>query len=225
MLKKLRCLAVWLLLLVGLPGCGSKTTAPTPRDGASKRDSTGEKKGQEQGPPANQAGFLDSSGKPAYSLKFTALQASLADHRGINMAAYVISPAKTAIYDPDGNVLGVITRQDSRLMVQDSTQTATFFSLQAQSNGDWTVTDRNGEVIRTFAQQATGYEILAAGKRTSSVVKNEVELSLLDSEGSKVYSVHSSIAPLALTCLGFDALQDIRIRFGLLVTLQVRAGQ
>lgn len=211
------------LILAVVPGCGGSDDAAdgggAPVNASGQNSSSAKAKAKSN--TLSKVKFKDGNAKTAYSLKFREDGAKLVDGEEKEVARYTVSGRKIKIKDGDDNVLGYIVGDGKKFKVEDAGQQITFFKLQPQDDGDWKLEDRKGQLVYRIKKRDYGYEIETPDdKRYRKLKSDKGKISLRNAKEETIYSTRGDIKALAVTCVGCDAIQDIRIRFGLAVALQ-----
>jgi len=218
-------LALSALVLSCLAGCGSADqdakakpdNAPVNASGQNSDQTTRKTKSA----TLSKVKFKDGNSKTVYSIKFRADGAKLVDDEERELARYNYSKGKVKIKDADDNVLGYIVGDAKKLKVEDASQEITFFKMQSQDDGDWKLEDRQDKLVYRIKKRDYGYELETPDKKRFRKVKSDQgKISLRDPNEKTIYSTKDDIKPLAVACLGCEMVQDIRIRFGMLVAMQ-----
>ena len=168
----------------------------------------------------------NAKGKTAFSLKPQPDGAKLVDGKEKEVARYKLSPGKLKIKDANDKTLAYIIMAHPHLHIEDAKQEERLWKLQRQSDGDWKLERRNDTLVYRIKKRSYGFEIETPKKQSLHKVKfKSGKTSLRDAKDQTVLSTKNKIDPLALSCLGLEAVKDQRIRFGLAVAMLVQQGK
>lgn len=170
--------------------------------------------------------FKDAKGKNAFSLKPQADGAKLVDGQEKEVARYKLSPGKLKVKDANDKTLAYIIMAKPHLHIEDAKQEERLWKVQRQSDGDWKLERRNDTLVYRIKKRSYGYEIETPKKQSLHKVKfKSGKTSLRDAKEQTVISTKNKIDPLAMSCLGLEAVKDQRVRFGLAVAMLIQQGK
>lgn len=217
-------LAVVLALVAWfLAGCGPKSTSPA-ADSHGSKDSP-QAASAATAPAAGKIKFKDDSGATLYSLKPKEDGAKLVDPAEKELARFNAANGKLKIKSPTDEVLGYVVGTSDRFKVTSPDQGRTLFKLQRQEDGDWKLEDGEDGLIYKIKKREYGFEIEDPKEQSLAKIKvKEGKTSLRDPQERTRVSTHDPIEPIALACLGFDRVEDLRLRAGLLHALNAALG-
>lgn len=170
--------------------------------------------------------FKDAAGKTAFSLKPREDGAKLFDGKEKEVARYNLSPGKLKIKDEHDKTLAYIIMARPHLHIEDADQEERLWKVQRQPDGDWKLERRNDTLVYRIKKRDYGFEVETPKKQSLHKVKfKNGKTSLRNAKEQTVLSTKDKIDPLAMACLGLDAVEDQRVRFGLAVAMLVQQGK
>lgn len=210
------------LVAVLIVGCGKKDDpAPASSNSAGDRspgattDQTSTSKA-----PLTKVKIKTGVGEPIYELKPKDDGAKLVDVGEQELARYNASPGKLKTKDPGDVVLGYIVGSGGKFKVEDESQEVEWFKLQRQDDGDWKLEDPQDKLIYKIKVREYGYEIEDDAENSLYKIKlKDGRTSLRNAADETVFYTNDPVSTLGFACLGFDVIDDIRIRVALWVSV------
>lgn len=152
----------------------------------------------------------------AYELKPKADGAKLVDGTEQELARYTVDGGKLKIKDADDATLGYVVAGNARYKLEAPDQETLLYKLIRQADGDWKLERPDETLVYRIKQRDYGFEI--EGPDDVSVYKIKVKgdkTSLRNAADETVLYTKDAFDPLAMACLGLDAIEDVRLRGGL----------
>ncbi|MFN0055469.1 MAG: hypothetical protein ACKV0T_25260 [Planctomycetales bacterium] len=163
--------------------------------------------------------FKDAAGQTACSLKLKDNGGKLVDGNEKELARYSRSENRIKIKDAQDGVLGFVVIDGQTLHLEAPDQTKRF-SLRKSEKG-WTVEDGGGTRVALIQPKGTGCEIEdPQGKRQRDVTVKGGKTTLHNAAGKVIYQTNEAISPAALSCLGLEAIDDLRLRGALMFAVE-----
>lgn len=164
--------------------------------------------------------FKTGNGDEAFSIKPQDDGAKLIDSDDKELARFKLDGSKLKIKDADDVVLGYIVATDDHYKIKDAKQEVELWKLQRQQDGDWKLKNGQDELVYKIKPREYGFEILDPAEATVFKAKlKEGKTSLRDRSEKTVYSSHDKLPTVAMTCLGFEAIDGLPIRAALMTML------
>ena len=161
--------------------------------------------------------FKSGAETTVFSLKPMDDGAKLVDANEREIARYNLSESKLKIKGPNDKVLGYITASGSDFKVKNAEQDVELWKLQQQDDGEWKLEDGNDKIIYKIKMREYGYEIEDNADNSLYKVKfKDGKTSLRDQEEKTVCYTKDNVSTLAVTCLGFEEIESLEIKAGLL---------
>ncbi len=193
----------------GFTSAPSSTSSSTPSPGSSS---------------GKKIKFKDTDGNIAFSLKWKDDGAKLVDSGETKLARIKRKDNKVKVKAPDETVLAYITG-DGKHKIKNADQSETLFVFQAQEDGDYKFKTGDDSLVYKIKKRDYGFEIKdAEGKELYKVKVKGDKVSLRDSSDKTIYSTKHGASPVAMACLGFDALA-LPVRIGLFYRVQEGLGK
>lgn len=169
--------------------------------------------------------FKDGSGEAVYSLKAKDDGAKLVDAEEQELARFTLSGSKVKVKGPDDEVLGYIIGEGARFKIEDAEQTRVLFELQRQADGDWKLEDGDEVPIYRIKKRDYGFELEdPAGRSLAKIKVKEEKTSLRDPAEQTLLYTKDPIRPLAMACLGLEAIVSLEMRAGLMFRVEHAAA-
>jgi hypothetical protein len=170
--------------------------------------------------------FKEADGDTAFSLKPQADGAKLVDAGEQELARFNLDGAKLKIKDPNDTVLGYVIASPGKYKIEDPDQAVELWKLQVQDDGDWKLEDGNERLIYKIKRRDYGFEIEDAADNSMYKVKlKDDKTSLRDASEQTVLSTKDPIPLIAVTCVGFDEIESLPIRTGLMTMLMTKENR
>lgn len=214
-------LAAIVILCVPLLGCHSEP-APSGKNSAKTRktDSPGDSSNAIKPGLEDKIKFKTENGETAFSIKPENDGAKLVDSAEHELARFNLKGSKLKIKDPKDQVLGYIIAVADGYKIENADQNATLWKLQKQEDGDWKFEDSQGTLIYKVKRRDYGFEIESPLEASLYKVKfREGKTSLRDSSDRTVYYTKDRVRPMAVSCLGFESIDRLPLKTGLLTML------
>ena len=162
-------------------------------------------------------------GRETFSIKPMDDGAKLVDADEQELARYTVRVGlRVKVTDPDDRVLGQVKGDRAKLHVEGPDGARTF-ALQRQEDGDYKLETAAGALRNKIKARDYGWKVEdAAGNELFKVKTKAGKTSLRDASDATLLSTKASIDPLAMACLGLDAL-DQAMRVALAVRVQAEA--
>jgi len=94
------------------------------------------------------------------------------------------------------------------------------FKLQRQDDGDWKLENGQDKLIYKVKRRDYGFEIEDEAENSLYKIKvKDEKTSLRNAVDETVYYTKDPVSALGFACLGFDVIEDLRIRVALLVSV------
>lgn len=151
--------------------------------------------------------FKGENGSNKFTLKMKDDGAKLVGDKDREIARLKSVDGKVKIKTPSEKTLGYVVIKDGVWKLENAEQNRELYVLRRQSDGDYKLeTGSDGETYR-IKQRDYGLEIETPDKKSLYKVKiKENKTTLQDSSGKTVFSLKSSMIPIAIACFGFDVL-------------------
>lgn len=164
--------------------------------------------------------FKVGEGEPAFSWKPEADGAKLLDASENEISRYSRDGAKLKIKGTDDVVLAFVVGAAGEYKIKSADQQTELWKLQKQADGDWKLKDGNDSLVYMVKKRPYGFEIEDASEKSLAKIKlKDGKLSLRDPAEKTLYYTKDQAPAIAMSCLGFDAVKSLPVRFGLLTVL------